>query len=583
MTINGALRHNERILLYLFLLALASYGRVLFMQDIFWDDNCWLEAIYTSDDLSQFLNTGFVEMRRIPLGVLFYYFFNLHKLTDHALLLWEIFNVVVQIITPLLIYRLATNLASGNRTVGVATAVFFIVVPLDHTLPYLSAINYRLGLLLSVLSLLFSERAVAAEKIRWGLLIASLALSLFTQYALTESAVALEPARALIFWYRLRRPGQSWSKSIMHAARYSAIFIVGTMPLILYKILYRPFGMYEGIYKSDITGLFNWKEYARLAWITLRGLWFVLLKYSAFASAASVALGIVVALLTFFLLRRKDMQPLGNTNPSKKITWFCTTKPLSFILFFAATELLLQHAMFAIAGRPLALGGDSSHAALMQIGYALIGGILILCLLSRIAYSPARREIAKAVLAGLIGLGVYFNNLNLDLYAQGSIRQASFWKTFTARFPSLPHDATIFFDTADRFFFYTADIDNTYDLELYTNLLYASSTDAASFRRYRAFSIDDDFQRVQQKSSDIIELKPISRVTHFGRDVLDPRSFIVVHYRDGELLVNDEILAKYPNVRYAVWIHKPFPTLPNVPTNYPLRSRAPGFYDRTTQ
>lgn len=583
MTINGALRHNERILLYLLLLALAAYGRVLFMRDIFWDDNCWLEAIYTSDNLSQFLNTGFVEMRRIPLGVLFYYFFNLHKLTDHALLLWEIFNVVVQIITPLLIYRLATNLASGNRTVGVASAVFFIVVPLDHTLPYLSAINYRLGLLLSVLSLLFSERAVAAEKTRWGMLVISFMLSLFTQYALTESAVALEPARALIFWYRLRARGLSWSKSIRHAARVSAIFIAGMIPLILYKILCRPFGMYEGLYKSDITGLFNWKEHARLAWITLRGLWFVLLKYSAFASITSVVLGIVVALLTFLLLRRKEMQPLGNA-PSEKITWRCATKPLSFVLFFATTEILLQHAMFAIAGRPLALGRDSSHAALMQIGYAIIGGILILCLLSRIAYSPARREIAKVMLAGFIGLGVYFNNLNLDLYAQGSIRQASFWKAFTARFPSLPRDATIFFDTADRFFFYTADIDNTYDLELYINLLYASNTDAASFRRYRAFSIDDDFQHVsQERPSDVIELKPISRVTHFGRDVLDPRSFIVVHYRDGELLVNDEILAKYPNVRYAAWVHKPFPTLPDAPTNYPLRSSAPGVYDRTTQ
>lgn len=578
MTINDALRHKDRIPLYLSLLALACYGRVLFMRDVFWDDNCWLQAVYASDNLSQFLDTGFVEMRRIPLGALLYYFFSLHKLTDHAVLLWQILNVTIQVVTPFLIYRLVTNLSSGNRTLGATAAAFFILVPLDHTLPYMSAINYRLGLLLSVLSLLLSERAVAAEKTRWGLLVTSLMLSLFTQYVLTESAVALEPARAIVFWHHLRGRGLSWRASIMHAARYSAIFVAGMAPLILYKILYLPFGMYEGIYKSDIAGLFNWKEYARLAWIALRGLWIVLLKLGAYASVASVMLGIAAALLSFFLLRRIGIQPLGNADKTEKPTWLRSIRPFSFVLLFAITVLLLQHFMFAFAGRPLALGADSSHAALMQIGYAIIGGALILCLFSRIAWPPARRGIGTAALAAFIGLGVYFNNLNLDLYAQGSARQTSFWKTFTSRFPNLPTDATLFVDATDPFFFYTSDLDNTYDLELYINLLYAPNTDTANFRRYRVLSIEDEFRQLyQERPSDIAEFKPVSRMSHFGRDVLDPRSFIVIRYRDGELLVNDEILAKHPDVPYAAWARKPFTALPDPPAGYPLRSRAPGF------
>ena len=122
MATNGSPQHKDRIPLILLLLALASYGRVLFMKDIFWDDNCWLEAIYASNNLSQFLQAGFVEMRRLPLGAFFYYFFDLHKLTNHAIPLWETFNLAVQVVTPLLIYRLTTNLASGNRTIGAAAA-----------------------------------------------------------------------------------------------------------------------------------------------------------------------------------------------------------------------------------------------------------------------------------------------------------------------------------------------------------------------------------------------------------------------------------------------------------------------------
>ncbi len=578
MTINGTRQNKDRIPLILLFLALASYGRILFMKDIFWDDNCWLEAIYASNNLSQFLQAGFVEMRRLPLGTFFYYFFDLHKLTDHAVQLWEIFNLTVQVITPLLIYRLTTNLASGNRTIGAAAAVFFIIAPLDHTLPYLSAINYRLGLLLSVLSLLLSERAVAAEKTHWGLLAASLMLSLLTQYTLTESAVALEPARTLVFWHYLRQRGLSSRASILGAARYSAVFIAGMVPLVLYKILYPPFGMYQGIYKTDFAGLLNWKMHAWLVIIALRGLWITLLKLSGFSSVWSVALGIGVALLAFFLLRHRDIEAPGSPDKTEKPVLLLSLKPYFFVLFFAATIMLLQHAMFAIVGRPLALGGDSSHAALMQIGYAIIGGILILYLFSRVAASAARRRIAVAALAAFIGLGVYFNNLNLDLYAQGSARQLLFWKAFTARFPSLPAKATFFIDASDPLFFYTSDIDNTYDLELYLNLLYAPTTDPARFRRYRVVSVEDEFRDLyRERPADIAALKPVIRMSHFGRDVLDPRTFIVVRYRHGELLVNDEILKKYPDVPYAAWARKPFPKLPAPPARYPLRTRAPGF------
>lgn len=583
MTINNSSQNNDRLLFYLLVLALASYARVIFINDIFWDDNCWLEAIYTSDNLWQFLNTGFVEMRRIPLGAFFYYFFNLHKLTDHAVLLWQVFNLITQIVTPLLVYRLTTNLSSGNRALGMAVAVFFIIAPLDHSLPYLSAINYRLGLLLSVLSLLLSERAVAAEKTRWGLLATSLMLSMLTQYVFTESAIALEPARGFIFWYRLRERGLSSTPSLKRALQYSALFIAGIVPLILYKMFNQPFGMYEGIYRIDPARLLDWKEHARLAWIMLRGLWIVLAKLSPFASIASIALGIISALLAFFLLHRHNSFSSSVRKPETS-SWLCRTKPFSFVLLFAMAVLLLQHLMFTLVGRPLTLGADSSHTALAQIGYAMVGGTIILCLFLRLANSALTRKIVVAAMAVIIGLGVFFNNLNLDMYAQGSARQASFWKAFTARFPNLPAKATLFIDATDASFFYTSDIDNTYDLELYVNLLYAPSADTANFRRYRVLSIEDEFRQLyQERPADIAAFKPVSRMTHFGPDQLDPRNFIVIRYRNGELLVNNEILGKYPTVPYAAWAHKPFPMLPHALAKYPLRSKTPGLYNATSQ
>lgn len=568
------IKQKDLIPLYLLLLGFVSYGKILFVKDVFWDDNCWLEAIYASSNLREFLNAGFVEMRRIPLGAFFYYFFGLHDLTNHAVFLWQAFNIGIQVVTPLLIYRLATNLSSKNRALGTAVAVFFIVAPLDHTLPYLSAINYRLGLLLSLISLLFSERAVAGMKTRWGLMITSLAFALFTQYVLTESAVALEPARALIFWHFFRKRGASSREGILKATSHSSLFFAGMVPLIIYKMLNHPFGMYEGIYKTDVTGLLNWKMHAWLTLISLRGLWASLLKSGGLSSPSSMLLGAAAAVFAFRLLRRVDI-PLKINNVTMETSRH-NSKPLLFVFSFAFTVLLSQHVMFAIAGRPLALGADSSHAALLQIGYAMIGGALIAWLLSRI--NADKKQITAAALAMLIGIGVYFNNLNLSLYNQGSARQVLFWKNFIARFPALPPSATLFIDATDPFFFYTSDTDNTYDLELYINMLYAPSIDSKSFRRYRVLSVEDEFRDIyRQNPSDIAKLKPISRVTHFGKEILDPRTFIVVHYRNGELLVNEEILTKHPNVSYAAWAKKPFPALPRPLAQYPLRSKVPGF------
>jgi hypothetical protein len=572
MKTRGPVTDDNRISLYLLLLALVCSARVLFFHDIFWDDNCWLQAIYSGDSLREFLDTGFNEMRRVPLGVFLYYFFDLHKLTDHAPLIWQAFNLAMQIGAPLLLYRFVTHLSSGNRTLGAAAAAFMIVLPLDHTLPYLSAINYRVGLLLSILSLLLSDRAMTGNKTDWRLLALSLVAGMTSLYVFTESAIALEPARALLFWYRLRGRGLAMRASLLRAAQYSAGFVAFTLPLIAYKMLYRPYGMYEGIYKSDIWGLLHWKEHARLAFISLRGLWIKLWQLNALATVTTILLAVLATIFAFVVLRRIRAAKL----PTKKHPDF---QPHVFVALLGLAILLLQHFMFAFAGRPLALGADSSHAALMQIGYAMIGGAVVLYILSRV--KPAAKTISAAILAAVVGAGVFFSNLNLDLFVYGSIRQSAFWTVFTARFPNLPPNAVLFVDAVDAIdlpTYYTSDTDNTYDLELYVNLLYATTTDPREFRRYRMLSIDDEFRDwYRQNPTDIEALKPVTRMSHFGRDNIDPRDLIVIRYRNGELLVNDEIVKRYPNEPYAAWARgKPAPILPPE-AEYPLRLRAPSF------
>src|SRR4030066_2442096 len=95
-------------------IAIISYGRIYFFNDIVWDDNCWLLAAYASSNLEQFLNTGFYELRRVPMGAFLYYLFSLHKTTNHPYLIWHTINIIVQVITPVFLYLFIKGLFRGK-------------------------------------------------------------------------------------------------------------------------------------------------------------------------------------------------------------------------------------------------------------------------------------------------------------------------------------------------------------------------------------------------------------------------------------------------------------------------------------
>jgi hypothetical protein len=52
------------------------------------------------------------------------------------------------------------------------------------------------------------------------------------------------------------------------------------------------------------------------------------------------------------------------------------------------------------------------------------------------------------------------------------------------------------------------------------------------------------------------EGRQINRATHYGADSLSAKEMTVVHYRDGRVLLNREILQHYPEVVYRAWADK---------------------------
>lgn len=552
---------DKQVKLYLVLMSLLSYVRVALLNDAYWDDNCWLMSRFATDTLSGFLDDGFKEMRRVPLGLFLYGYFGIGTLTGHSLQVLQSFNVLIYLFVPLLMYALTVELSGGNRILGAAAATALIVVPMDHSMPYLSTINYRLGLPIELLSFLLTWRAVREGKTRWGLIGFALVLDVFTQYVLIEAAVALEPVRVGMIMYALRSSPVRRRRELIPPLE-AIVFLLPVVPLVIYKLKFRPYGLYQSMYAPDLQALVDVSRYRDLAKMMLFGFWRMVAAQRHEISIVGIVAATTAAVLTYTVLRGRNAS-VGEEAVTLESSNY------RFLSAFAIAVILFQQLMFLYAGREARWGSDSSHATFMQIGSALVGGMAITFFLTRVPICRFRASICRVVLAALAATGVYFNNANIDGFVEGTAMQQEFWHKFVARFPSLPEKATFLFDTGIPSYFYTNDLDTGYDLELMLNVIYATSPDAKTLHRYTVLAPEETLN----SKFDFAALRPITRMTRFGMSTIDPADTIVVAYKNGKVLVNDEILEVDPKVAYAPWVHGAPPTIPSTTTTYPLRER----------
>lgn len=558
--------------------AILSYGRVLFFRDVFWDDNCWLMAAYSSSTLDQFLDKGFYEIRRVFLGIFLYLFFSLSKSTEHAYLIWHSVNLSIQILAPVFLYLFLNNLLKDKKSLPFFAALSFAILPLDITLPYLSAINYRIATMLALISFCLTQRAFAEGGIRWALLVTALVISAISYYVFLEMTIVFEGARLFVIGYIFYKRGSKGKLLIKDTIKYWFPFFLICIPLVLYKLIYKPYGIYSGMYKTDFLFFMNWKSHADVLRVFLFDQWKVSLPYLRNLKLWSIILGISAAGSSFFLLEK--MTKIPEAGPKDNLGFKNRWNPVRTVLLFGLIFLVPPMLFLEFAGLEISSGLYSSHLNQLQIGYAIITGAILYSLYMMFSYSSFRANLINLFIGILVGFGVFFNNLNLDTYFKSWERQEIFWKAFTDRFPSLPENVTFMMDVRDYYFYDATDLDNAYDLEFILNLLYANSKRTEDFRRYKVFPLEEfrpemaDRFRCNQANEERPE-----RVTHFGKDVLNPCEFIIVYYRDGRILVNREIKEMFPEIPYREWLNKDFPELPHKPAAYPLRYKLNGFFD----
>lgn len=535
-----------------------------------WDDNAWLMSIYTTRDLQGFLDTGFVEARRAPLGVFLYGLFWLHKNTELYYWVWHGLNVVTQLGTPFLIYLTIQKLFREPRLLAFFVAGAFAAISLDQTLPYAAAINYRIGLLLGVASFYLTVCALMNSRYRVVLSLASLAAAFVAYGVFIEAVVALELGRFFMITLVLRRQQEfSRRKFLMAGLRWWFPYLLICIPYMAYKLLNKPYGIYAGIYESNIFFWLNWQDDINLLAYLFLFQWLIFLEYLTHVSVSSVLIGLGVMVFLVVLFTRFENQDAGRSNKiAKKLN--SHRQAIKDALLLGLALMIPSVLLFQYVGRPITWGIYSSHGAVGQFGYAVIIGTLLAAGYYAAGAQSRWKTVVRAGVPLFFGTGIFFSNLNIDLYRYSHQQQGAFWQAFLERFPSLPEKAIFLFDIRNGSLYRPMYF---YDYEFPLNLLYARNSSTSDFRRYFVYTAYELSFVNDIIKPDLLVETYIKRNTWWGRDKLYPAEFIAVHYDGKRLLVNKEIIEAYPATPYRALLSKEAPMWPHQEIQHPFRSK----------
>ncbi|MEW6386717.1 MAG: hypothetical protein AB1491_04285 [Thermodesulfobacteriota bacterium] len=605
---------SAAVFVFIFLLAAFHYGRLFFLQDVFWDDCCWLTNVYASNSLTDFLNNGFRQLRRLPLGTFLYGIFSLHKIFDNyqiTFFIWSMVSLLTQGMFALFLYLFVKDYFTDAGFPALLAAICFLSLFIDTTVPIFCNYVYRLGILLMIIAFWLISKGLSTPTRGNYLILLSLIITGCTAYVLMEGAVALEPARFFIISYYFYRQNSAIKSWLTRSIRIFLPFGVLYLPLIYYKLAFKPYAMYGETYKTDFFLLFDPRVYLDFILKLVSSNWLHLVNRLDYTSYWSwgLTLAAMGATWVFFLSRQKAQAgPEYWPSPGRDLTvpeaLSRTWRSIRPMFFLGLTALIPPMLLFLIFDKRIPMFGSMSrHGIILEIGYPLLWSsllCLIFSVLPRIYKRPATSMVVSLILGGvvfksalflkyglplrlfyslivaglvyfiarlltrlratsiavlllslLVGWGVFFNNLLMDCYFTASENKIRFWQTFVQRFPTLPEKADFVLDGMPETPIGICSSAAEYVLEFPLNLLYATSPDPRKFRSYRILTIYNlaSMKKFPEAGSDTL----FGREWFFGKDVYDTRRFIRLSYHHGKLLVNQEITARYPDVWFNDW------------------------------
>jgi hypothetical protein len=340
-------------------------------------------------------------------------------------------------------------------------------------------------------------------------------------------------------------------------------FLALAIPLVVYKLLFRPYGGYASSYALGLASYFNAEEVEAFWKFRKLEQWRVLGRLGKFAAGETIRLAAVGGAFALCVSLWAG-SAAGRRTEEKPSLARCSGGVLAAMATLIVVSMTF---LMFLAHVPPRLGMHSSHATLMQPGFAILLGMGAYLLVGHAAWLGRVFLWPIAVVAaGVVTVGVYFINLDLDMYREATRQEDRFWREFQRRFPKLPERADFLIDSHAISYHNNLptyheweDLNTFYDLELRLVRLYDPPRPGSKHeRRYRVYHVEEMMHRLRAEGPAIFGRK-IVRKSHYGPELIDPAGMTVVLYRGGPLLVNREILVERPEIPYRAWADKPPP------------------------
>ena len=199
-------------------------------------------------------------------------------------------------------------------------------------------------------------------------------------------------------------------------------FLTLCLPLIAYKFFYKPYGTYQGSYPIDPRRLLNFGEKPTELRLVLASDWLRFWEILEIRRYSVESCGLARGRIDLRRALRRAMPESGEYRPAAPATdarpaiidW-----PVFFRILLVGVGILLPPILlFQATGLSITFLGaqDNTHAIMLLPGYALIMGSLLAAFLSTRTKLLTTKNLPALLIACILGLGVYYNNLAIDIF-----------------------------------------------------------------------------------------------------------------------------------------------------------------------
>jgi len=533
----GFLGKNKTAVLIISL-AFLSWGSIIALRGIWWDDWAWVWHYFNSHSVKEFM-LPFQSLRHEIVGYVLLANFKLFEIChENATWLWNIFKFALFTVNPLLLYFIARDVLHTKTLLPEAIAVAYLVSPLINNLA-LGMVPYHLFVSLFFISILLTVKSISSTRFKLPYYLLAISFAAVSMAGL-ESIVFFDILRAAIVFYILNKNEAPFLKAIKGTVLYWLPFLfVGALVLTRVIILQPQAGIYGGVYSlKPLTAGYLFKiahQYGSATHYLFFKAYCTVIKI-AFAKRGYIIM-LISAIMTFYVFH--FIIKIGQRTRMKSGN-LCLVKEAGALSILGLILMAAGFFPYAMVRDGIGFGVGSRHALLTNIGFCVFMPSILL-------FAYFNENISKgfyyALMGGFIFLGILQAHTIVKAYGNDWRQQRSFWWQFARRIPDLRDKTYLLINMPREEKAYLDGFRGSYEFAAPLNLIYAKSRDKSETDKHFADSVEEASKPAYEGSylNNTDGGMEAQCPSFKGIKKFYPKNLIVAAYSGGHVYINEEI------------------------------------------